>query len=146
MATLDFSKAHDFQLLFDNLQTVAPLLDLTPLGEIEIINQRSKNSGLESEQILQLDNTFQNPFFWEKLYKYEPKILRYVHSISIFTLQTRAAIQDYNFHLKNKGRSILVPDAVEFQCLELLWNIVAEEEKRNSSSSKANLDQVKFSA
>lgn len=138
MSILEFSHHGDYQQLLNYLKAATTLYDLTVAGEIEIMNQRSKNTELQTKEVLQLDNNFQNPFFWRKLYKYETKMLRLVYNIVTLTLEQKNLVDNYNLILGKKGKRLPMTPLVEIECFEHLWKIVNEEDKLAAAAVMAS--------
>ena len=134
LAELSFNQLSDYQDLFNHLRSAATLYDLTPIGELEIINQKSANTDAESKEVLKLDNNFKNPFFWIKLYKYETKILRLSYDIVTLTLELQKKVNSYNEVAENRRKTLPVPALIEIESFELLWQIISEEEKTKAAA------------
>ncbi len=139
LAMLSFDQLTDYQELFNYLRSATTLYDLTPVGELEIINQKSANSEVEAKEILTLDNNFKNSFFWRKLYKYETKILRLAYNIVTLNLELRKKVDSYNDVSGKRRKTLPVPAIIEIEHFELLWQIISEEDKAELAAKAATI-------
>ncbi len=130
---LDFNSAKDYQTLLNELKETMHIIDLTTLGKLAKINHNlqiaeqhpdiSKDDAKDSKNI---DNSFSNPYFWEKLYRYEGQTLRLIYEIIELCNEFNTVADEYNSLLDKNAKKYKAPEPIKIESYDLLWQLMNE--------------------